>query len=362
MIVHSSIFNFNMRQPVNKWIMRWAFSFLLLIIFILSIELGLRSSGWKLTTADTPNLWAELRVKASKLGGNGLIIVGASRSQLALDHDEIRTATNLEPIQLSIDGSSILPVIKSLADDPSVTSTILVSISVPNLSQNNRNDRAKDWVDYYEEHYVNSFRSPYKVINSAIDQWLETNLVSLVSGASPYKVVNSWLSKKGGTANYLTMDIERSRFADYSKVTMPDFYFARVIRQYGKDLFANVEQVTIQQFIQSYQDSINSLKPVKTKTIFNQSVETLIDSINKIKKRGGKVFLVEFPTDKMINQIIQQRYPREMYWNQLANQHEHSYHFSDHIELSNFDLPDGSHIDKKDKQRFTKNLLSVLSL
>ena len=162
--------------------------------------------------------------------------------------------------------------------------------------------------------------------------------------------------------SYLTMDLERSRSADYSKVTMPDFYFARVIRQYGKDLFADIDQVTIRQFTQGYQESINKIMPVSTKTTFNRSLETLFKSINKIENRGGKVVLVEFPTDKMINQIILRRYPRDMYWNQLANQHEHSYHFSDYDELSSFDLPDGSHIDQKDKQRFTKNLLSVLNL
>ena len=362
MIVHLSTSSFSVRQFNKSWMKSWTVIFVLFAAFILSIENSLRYYGWNITTADTPELWSKHRVKASRLGDNAFIIVGASRSHLAIDLDEVSKETGMQTIQLSIDGASVLPVIENLADDDQITGTVLISISIPSLYVNNPDDRAVDWVEHYQQQYVNKFQSPYQVLNNSISHWLESSLVSLISGASPYQVMSSLLSGNSVAGNYLTMDINRSRSADYTKVKMPDFYFSRVIRQYGQDIFANVDQVSIDQFINKYQQAIDNLKPERNMTTFINSSEVLTKSINKIIQRGGRVFLINMPKDKMINDIIERRYPREFYWEHLVNQHKNAYHFSDYVQLSQFDLPDGSHLDQKDKQSFTQQLLSVLDL
>ncbi|MFV2057737.1 MAG: hypothetical protein ACC707_14820, partial [Thiohalomonadales bacterium] len=83
--------------------------------------------------------------------------------------------------------------------------------------------------------------------------------------------------------------------------------------------------------------------------------------VKRIEARGTSVFFVRFPTDKLIWEIDRARYPRNNFWNKIAQRHPRSIHFRDYPSLSKFSLPDGSHLDVGDKKAFTLALLAIIN-
>lgn len=112
--MRSSISNSDGRLPRLPWRRTHAVALLLLVGFVLSMELSLAGRGFEATALDTEALWQKHRVRAGRLGKQALILLGASRIQL--DLDLLPARSGLEPVQLTIDGSSFVPVLEGLAE------------------------------------------------------------------------------------------------------------------------------------------------------------------------------------------------------------------------------------------------------
>jgi hypothetical protein len=86
------------------------------------------------------------------------------------------------------------------------------------------------------------------------------------------------------------------------------------------------------------------------------------DLVDRIQQRGGQVIFVRMPTDKLIWKFDNKSYPRDEFWDIFAsNTSAATIHFRDYADLQGQDLPDGSHIDQRDKKHFTGNLVRVLN-
>jgi hypothetical protein len=326
----------------------------LFLLAVLFVEYDIRKSGWTPSVVDSERLWAQQRKRASDLKDQAIILVGASRIQLDMDLDVVRKISKLEPVQLAIDGSPFMPVLQDLAQDPNVTGTIIVSVNT-NLSIDEKS-RSSSWVKYYENNIKNNDKEPYKVINDAITIFFENNMVTRLEGAKPYTVISALAFKEASFGNYLVTHFDRSRDADYNKVKMPQFYMQRLQRHYGKNIPRG--KVSIEEFFSTYENKINNIKSINNSDYVDK-INYLISLINIIEDRGGNVVLVRFPTSKLIWDIDHKKYPREKFWNELTKLHKRSIHFSDYPSLSKFDLPDGSHLDIRDKKEFTESLMRV---
>ena len=108
---------------------------------------------------------------------------------------------------------------------------------------------------------------------------------------------------------------------------------------------------------------MGTLKQVSFRKItgFENKIQQVNRLVTKIKARGGKVVFVRFPTSKKIWKIDEGRYPKEVYWDTFSKLSiAETVHFKDFDLLSGFDLPDGSHLDQRDKVKFTENLVKVI--
>lgn len=331
-------------------------------LFIISVIIGffeynLRARHWTPTVNDTVELWIKQRQQASQLGDQALILIGGSRIQLGTDLNLLEKLSGKKPIQLAIDGSNFYPVLKNLAEDPTITGNIILDLHESLIENLFVQDKAWDWVNAYQQQAQQPL---YKQLDQTIHNYLTQHMVTKLEGAKPSKVIAQLaLQPKQGAGNYLITHNNRSRDADYSKVKMPDFYIARVIRHSGLTL----DQTQVQSYselLALYENAITKI-PVSDDSDFNQNLPELIHLINQLKTRGSKVFIVRMPTSKLIWAIDQQRYPLEKFWQQIATQHAASIHFKDYSELNSFDLPDGSHLDQKDKAAFTEGLYQTIS-
>lgn len=352
--MHLSTSSSNDRLPKGyNWIYL-CMPFFLFIAILCFFELHLRSLGWQPSIVDSAKHWSLQRKKASVSGKNALILVGASRMQLGLDLNIAKEVTGLQPVQLAIDGSPFIPVLHDLAMDDSVTGTILIAVS-GSINLGDGTDKATEWVQYYKNHKK---IEPYKIINNFIKSFFDECLVTRLSGAKPATIVSSLAFKKKSNGNYLITNRDRSKEADYQKVLMPHFYFSRVERNFGSDLFKRT--ATYQEFLDTYKIAIQKIQAID-KQPFLLNLDVMLGYIQKIEKRGGKVILIRFPTDKLIWEMDKRRYPRNIFWDLIARKHKNTIHFKDYTKLSSYSLPDGSHLDYRDKKSFTSALMKIIA-
>lgn len=358
MIVHLSISSSSNNPPQGRWLMIWLATLICVLSVTLYFEVKIRQLGWLPSVVDSVDLWSAHRMRASELGSGAMIFIGASRAQLGIDLNVVREISSYEPVQLAIDGTSFMPVLESLANDERITGTVVVSLTMNNIKTDYENELSSEWVDYFNSYQQNI--EPYKVIDSKINSFLDNHLAIRLEGAKPVTNIYYRLFTNKIAGNYLTTNNDRSRDADYKKVRMPGFYIRRLIKNYGDNLTYGKEKISSEEILLTYSKAIKTIKSVKIHKDFSHGLEIMIRSINQIESRGGKVFLVRFPSDKMIFEIEKRRFPKEVYWNEIVKRHSASIHFSDYPLLSRFNLPDGLHLDLRDKKQFTQELMKII--
>ncbi|MFC2174111.1 hypothetical protein ACFLU6_16055, partial [Acidobacteriota bacterium] len=101
--------------------------------------------------------------------------------------------------------------------------------------------------------------------------------------------------------------------------------------------------------------------PIKDEGEIRAIVAHVADLVKRIEARGGKVIFVVLPISGEARDLEQGKFPRRRYWDVFAaGVGAPAIHFEDHEALRGFECPDGSHLDGRDSDRFTRALVSVL--
>lgn len=338
--------NANERLPQGKWLATWLITLTIVITTTLGWEIYCRTIGFTpVGVADTPELWQQTRKRASALGNDAVILVGASRIQLGINTEVMSRYTPTHPVQLAIDGSFFMPVLENLAADNSITGTIIVDLEIEKIPAQLTNDRTQEIVQFYEKYRHNNPYGAIQPIEDFLQMQINRWFAFRVTGANPQTLLTRALSGNSdpmGTDYLITLP-DRSRQADYQKVAHSEAYAARLQRNLGTN-------------------SLDNIEPTQWPT-FETDVQYLETLVQRIEQRGGKVIFVRFPTDKGIWQIDEARYPRQQFWDKLTKTTSAtSIHFKDYPALSRFELPDGSHLDYRDAIPFTEALSRLIFL
>jgi len=302
---------------------------------------------------DSKELWAAQRVRASALGQNALITVGASRIQLGLDLEILESELHLTPVQLAIDGTNCLPVLEDLAADSSISGTIVVSLTTASITKPAQRLQSTEWVEYYKREYRGLFSPTVeKLLNSELK-----SLSIIYSSGIPLPYLLNIAAGREPVPNkfYLVTNAQRERDADYTLVQQPKFYLDRVRRHLGHDVVdlggGPAQEVEI----------IRASIPSKS----NQKLQPAdVAHLNKLTQqlmqRGARVIFVRFPSSGLVWEIDQAVAPKENYWDQFAKYAiAPTIHFMDYPELQ-YQLADGSHLDQRQKQAFTHSLAEII--
>jgi len=365
--VLSSTSNSSNRFPLSSTIVPFVAAVILSILILGAIEFRLRSLGLEPDVRDSPELWSAQREMAAKYGSKAIILVGDSRAQLDIDLQTLGDLTGLKPVQLAIDGSFFLPVLADLADDPRITGTIIVDASAWKLIPNKKRDRAQEWPEFYHKKYRGLF-SP--AIETKLKGFLQEKSVLY---SSMFPLENLWSILTSGnkySSIYLKTRKNRQRDADYRLVKMPDFYVSRVVRNFGGQKNLKKKSFrSLAEFTGSMEEQIaeryprNDTTDQQGKKDFEEKLSYVNGLTDKIYGRNGRMFFVRFPSDKLIWLLDEHSLPRELYWDTFAHTtRATTIHFQDYPNLKKFSLPDGSHLDQRDKKSFTAALVETLSL
>jgi len=350
----SYTFSFDPDLTSDKHIKAILLGVLIGTLLILATENLIRFKGGEPDVRDTPELWASQRARASSLGEDALILVGSSKIQLDLDLGILAKATGLKPVQLAIDGSPYLDVLENLANDKSVTGTVLISTTLRKLFSGSNAMRVNKWIDVYENKYKNLW---YPKREQRIKAWLQS-VSALYANIIPLEDLIPLLfnNKKKLREVYLKTLPSRERNADYSLVDMPSFYIHRVERNLGYPL--PEEAYTS---YDSFRDAVINIAKEHYSEFYAdpKKLRRIKDAIKKLKNRRVKVIIARFPSSGLIELISGIRYPKQLWDKVVSGLGVMVIDYRDYPELA-YQLPDGSHLDKTQKPQFTRDFTRVL--
>jgi len=356
--VPSSISSSDERLPSVAWIPVLVSAVLLFLAFVTALEGLLAARGFRPTVQDSESGWFKQRDRANALGSRALILIGASRIQLDLDLDVLRARTGLEPVQLAINGSSFMPVLRDLTSDPTIRGTILIDYYDGTLAGAEEGDAVR-----YESDYAK--RGKRLANGNQLEEWLtvglHTQLRAYADGASPLDSFRLRVLNRDATPPYLITRPDRSRLADYTQVKMPDFRYARAVRNIGGGMELR-RGASNEERRQAIERRIAELKPLDN-SAFASQVKVVGELVAAMRKRGTAVIFVRLPESGYVLQEDDKRYPRTSYWDLFAAQiGAPAVNFADIPTLKHFECPDGSHLDYRDRRAFTEALLANLDL
>lgn len=321
-------------------------------------EYLLARRGFSATIVDSASIWARQRVRASSLGRDAIILVGASRIQLDVDLDTMRDLTGKEPVQLAIDGSSFVPVLADLALDDRVTGTVIVDYQDHVVDNLHLEDGASGYLAEWQRFRNHQAIPDFATAEAWLDDQLHRKLRSFADGATPFRSLAIRALDAHATPQYLITLPSRERQADYTRVAMPQFYYARVIRNAGLDHIPNVSSWAQLNDVLSHR--IDALPPSNL-SHFDTNAETIAAMVHRIESRGGHVIFVMFPRSGLVRAADERRFPRDVYWERFVRAvHSPALHYADVPSLASFVCPDGSHLDVRDQTAFTKDLVKAV--
>lgn len=333
-----------------------------LVLCVAALEARLALRGFQSTAEDSEELWLGQRARATALGERALVLVGASRIQLDTDLDELRRLTGLEPVQLAVDGSSFRPVLAGLAADPDVRGTVIVDFSDHVLAQPPPEDVARRWQAAYERGRGRRALPDFESSERRLQRAVRSRLRSYADGAQPITSLLVRALSPRTTPQYLVMRADRSRAADYRKVEMPGFYYARVLRNLGQAEptgLATWEDLDreLARRIAAQPSHLDELPA------YERASRDIAAQAAAIRGRGGRVLFVMLPKGGLVRALDERRYPRALFWDRfVAIAGLPAVHFEDVPQWQSLQCPDGSHLDYRDRAAFTAALVEALGL
>lgn len=299
------------------------------------VESAWRARGFAPAVTDSARLWSAHRWRAEGLEQPGSVVVGASRAQYAMDLPAFADETGWPaPIQLAIQGRSPLPVLRDLAADPSFRGLVIVEVTERILFQRSRQReiKAKKRVEQSRELAVNKTAG----LESALDEWV----VGTFAFRNPELAVDRLLFlSQGGYAI-----LPRERWVEVDRSAKMDFARVGAAGQEQKWL-SRLEK-----------------EPATPARVRDGIIAEMKTAANEIRARGGEVVFVRFPSGGRLSALENQKFPREAYWDVLVERvGGPAVHFADYEELRSVPTPDGSHLDLRDTEAFTRALARVLA-
>jgi len=334
--VRSYTSNSNCQCPDGPWRKTWLGAMVLTLALLVGWEGTLRSLGHRPTVVDDMALWAAQRDRVyTDCCERAVVLLGDCRMQLGLVPPILAERfPGYRVVQLAVQETSPVAALRDLAADENFNGIVVCALNARLLCKDMW-DTQQPYVDYYHRKYslnekLNRFFSilvqrTFTIVHPQLR--LDDLVVHLVKEGrlpSPY---------------YIETHADRSRLADYS----------------GVDLEAH----------RAY--ALGRANWLYTGRSLPSSVRWLEDAmevegwVKAIQARGGRVIFVQFPTTGANLRFDEFMFPKARYWDAFAAQTSAlCLHFAEVPELSGFDCPDTSHLDRTEAPRFTLELGKVL--
>jgi len=327
----SSTSNSDQRLPRGRWGASWILTILLVGAFVATFEKKFRQLGHRPELQDNERLWSLERSKVRSNDRQQWVLLGSSRMQCDVDPAMLSQLRGAEVLQLAVQGSSFLPVLADLAEHEQFSGVVVCEVLPGLLSETalvNDVDRQAEYVRYYRN------RSGDALIEARLEAFVGSRFLldepQLGPGALLRGITTRQCPEPSHAREFLVnRSIRLDRLAKDAK-RQPEISAADKSR----------------------------IEPA----IVNRTVEILRSYVDSIRRHGGKVVFVRFPSSGLIAERERILFPRREEWDVLARDvNAPTLHFEDRPELSRFECPDGSHLNATETAEFTIQLEQQLA-
>jgi hypothetical protein len=314
-----------------------AIALLTLALIAGTVERYWRVRGYEPGIVDSQDLWAQQRQRVSHISGKTAVaLIGASRTLYSVDLDRFRQRLpEHEPVMLALDATPAMATLRDLAQDTGFNGIVICDIDAIGLWKPTR-ELQQPWVDHYHRQWTIS-RDLHRRL---LSHWQQHAVIA----RQDFSLVRSLV-------RYLNNEPEP--FRPYMRMT--------AMREGGID-YSNTDTSVHRRELQAHLDKHGGRLPGPPPDEWLADVSAARPWVQAIQQRGGKVIFYFTPINGLRRQVEEDTYPRAHYWDHVAQATgAQTLHADDVPALRDFPLPDESHIDYRDKARYTDALIDALT-
>ncbi len=291
---------------------------------------------------NSDGLWAMQRRRIDAGEGDATVLVGSSRVLFDVQLPVWERRWGERPIQLALEGTSSLPILEDLAADPDFTGRVLVGVTpplffsdfqrrigvLPHYRNESPSQRAGQWLSMRLLEPVVAYYEPDFALFTVLDRqaWplrgdkpvpVEVRKL-MVTG--PDRATHMW-DKVENDPEYRTLAREIWRGLLFGRPPPP---------------------------------------PEVALKLREKTLERATTAVAKLRARGVEVLFLRPPSSGIWAEVETKAFARADTWDVLlARTGAPGLHFEDHPELQGLELPEWSHLSRRDAERFTEALLTI---
>ena len=308
---------------------------LLTAVVVGAVEWRYRKLGLFPTVLDDKDLWAQERARLAAAGERGVALIGTSRMVFGIDPKRLKARLgNYQPIMLAINGAYPLATLDELANDENFRGIVIVDVDVEGLSR-----RFYDMQQPYITHYHQDFGPSRAVHRRLLTQWQRRMVV-----ADPTYGLIAMLQRR-----FFAQLPPQPRYAEILPNRAGALDFQRIDPEPLRAHFANMKRAGL------------AAGPAETPEAWLANLRPLRLAVGKIQARGGQVLFFCSPTRGEHLALDLAAYPRDKYWDQAEAILGAPTVYADDLPIIRaLAAPDGSHVDRRDRDQLTDGLFEAM--
>jgi hypothetical protein len=315
---------------------------LLAVVLVGCWELGWRAFGATPAQRNSDGAWAEQRRRINVGEGDATVLIGSSRVLFDVQLPVWERLAGERPIQLALEGTSPLPFLEDLADDPAFTGRLLVGVTPGTFF--GAAGRRSDLVGYYHGQGP-SQRSGHWLSSRLLEPvfaFLDPDFALATVVRRQAWPARPGLSTRMDVRKLMTSGADRNTTL-WRKVEVDPAY---------RDLARRI-------WAQGFDRPPPAIAtPEKRQRMIDEQIERAAAAVARLRARGVPVVFVRPPSSGPYLASENELWPRARTWNRLLQRTgAPGIHFEDHADLQGLELPEWSHLSAADAERYTMALL-----
>jgi len=325
--------------PQRPWGRVWWQALLLFALLLAGWEGYWRSYGVTPAYANSDGSWATQRRRIDQGEGDKAVLIGSSRTLFDMQLDVWQQVTGERPIQLALEGTSAVPVLEDLADDPKFTGRLFVGVT-PGLFFTGFAYRAMAIKHFHKE-------GP----SQRVRQWLSQQLVEPYFAFYDHDyALETVVSRQAWPVRPGTHPMEAVRKLSVSQADRNTHMWAKVENDAAYQAMAR--RIWSQFFNGPPPPPLST--PEKAKAVVARQIERAAIAIGKLRARGVRVVLVRLPSSGDYYAFEQMTTPRAFTWEPLLKATgAPGIHFEDYPQMQGCWIPEWSHVAAGDAKKLT---------
>jgi len=291
---------------------------------------------------NSDGLWAVQRRRINQGEGDAFVVIGSSRLMFDLQLDVWERLSGTRPLQLSLQGTSAVPVLEDLAADPDFTGTLMVGVT-PGLFFTGFGLR-QDVVAYAKRETPSQRASQWLSMHALENRfaWYDPDFALFTALAR-----QDW-PRRDGVPRYA----EVPKISDTTSLDRNHRMWPRVERD---EAYArHVQQIWMQR---RGKGPPTPEQRAKDAAMIERELARAVAAVEALQARGVRVVFVRAPSAGEVLEGERQRFPRDSTWEVLlARTGAPGIHFEDHADMQGLWLPEWSHLAGADADRYTEAL------